>query len=116
MEYDLTPAQYELLCEALRRFECFWVRDPARKSKWTTTSLMDAWTGLGSKSEYSAAGRAGLMTPIGHIPPRTKGWWQLLSRGAAIVLHWHKLGHGCEKGEYSLHTLPPAVGNTEETI
>jgi len=103
----LGNTQHALLCEALRRFECFAVRRDGRK--WTPTDLQRAWTGLGTRSEYRPAIDAGLMrgAPCTSPPaPGCMGWWSLTETGAQIVLAWHEAGFGCGNG-FDLTATPP---------
>jgi len=105
-KFRLGNAQHRLLCEALRRFECFAVRQNGRK--WTPSDLLWAWTGLGTRSEYWSAINAGLMrgAPCTSPPaPRCDGWWSLTEAGARIVLAWHKAGYRCGDG-YELIDIP----------
>jgi hypothetical protein len=116
--YKLGESAHDMLCEALRRFECFAVRQDRRK--WTISHLMNAWTGLGSRTTYKWAIDAGLMT----VAPRTTvqanpghtSWWSLTEEGARIVLAWHNAGFVCGKDakgydSFELKTpLPPRVG------
>jgi len=106
-EFRLGNAQHRLLCEALRRFECFAVRRYGRK--WTPDDLLRAWTGLGTRSEYRPVINAGLMRSAACTSspaPRCTGWWSLTAAGAEIVLAWHEAGFGCGNG-YELTTPPP---------
>ena len=105
--YRLTSAQHRLLCEAIRRFECFAVHRDCRK--WTRRDLLRAWTGLGTTAEYRPVIDAGLMrgAPCTSPPGRGyMGWWSLTEAGARIVLDWHKAGYGCGQG-YDLERIPP---------
>lgn len=101
----LTSSQYHLLCEALRRFECFAVRRDNRK--WRIGDLRAAWTGLGYASDYKSVVDAGLMVSVHGIWPRAIGWYQLTEKGARIILQWHKAGYKCGKRNYELTVRPP---------
>ena len=106
-KFRLGNAQHDLLCEALRRFECFAVRRD--KCRWTPNDLLRAWTGLGTRSEYRPVIEAGLMRGAACTSspaPRCIGWWSLTEAGAEIVLAWHKAGFGCGDG-YELKDTPP---------
>jgi hypothetical protein len=108
--YRLGTAQHRLLCEALRRFECFAARRDGRR--WTPMDLVGAWTGLGTRSEYRAAVDAGLMRGAACTSPpapRCTGWFSLTETGAQIVLAWHKAGYGCGDG-FELAGVPPQRG------
>jgi hypothetical protein len=102
--FRLGNVQHGLLCEALRRFECFAVRRDGRK--WTPDDLLRAWTGLGTRSEYRPVIDAGLMQIASCTAPRCIGWWSLTETGAEIVLAWHEAGFGCGNG-YELTAIPP---------
>lgn len=106
MSYRLKTNEYELLVEALRRFECFAVRRD--KKTWTLEDLTTAWTGMGSMTTYRPAMEAKLMEPA--TPSATSGrdgWWRLTARGAEIVLGWHALGFGCGENGFSVVGIPP---------
>jgi hypothetical protein len=102
----LTAAQHRVLCEALRRFECFGVRSDGRR--WTIEDMQQGWTGLGPPSVYRAAVGAAYMRTT-HLPeiPRVSNWYSLTETGAKIVLAWHKAGYGCPPNEYTLAKTPP---------
>ena len=106
-KFRLGNAQHGLLCEALRRFECFAVRRD--KCRWTPDDLLRAGTGLGTRSEYRPVIDAGLMRGAACTlspAPRCIGWWSLTETGARIVLAWHEAGFGCNNG-YELTAIPP---------
>jgi hypothetical protein len=77
----LGTRQYDLLCEALRRYTRFHAGKP----------LTSAWTGLGTATEYAPAVRAWLMVPYASIP-RANTWFLLTEKGAAIVKSWLEAG------------------------
>jgi hypothetical protein len=107
MKYKLTAPQHRMLCEALRRFECFAVRRDGKK--WKLADLQRAWTGLGPRSWYKSAVDGGYMRILDNgYAPRVSCWWLLTEAGAKIVLHWHKSGYTCGTG-YTLTTIPPSV-------
>lgn len=107
LPYRLGNVQHGLLCEALRRFECFAVRRDHRQ--WAIEDLLRAWTGLGTAAEYRPVIDAGLMRGAACTSPPARGcpgWWSLTEAGAQIVLAWHEAGYGCGDG-YELEKVPP---------
>lgn len=96
----LTQNQHWLLCEALRRFECF-----HRDQKWTIKNLTEAWTGLGSKTNYKPVLNAGLMVIAGTYYKGVSNWFRLTNTGAKIVKKWHDAGYVCKN--YELVSMPP---------
>jgi hypothetical protein len=104
--YKLNKATYSVLCEALRRFQCFHVEGD-RNKKWNLADLQSAWTGLGYASEYRPAIAGGYMTAAGKYAPRCQGWFKLTEKGAKIVLQWHKDGY--KAVDYELTDRPPQV-------
>ena len=81
----LTKRQHRILVEALRRHTRFNMHD-------LNKPLTEAWTGLGSMTEYRPALDAGLMTCATQLHPGFSVWWKLTTRGALIVAYW--LGQG----------------------
>lgn len=104
-DFNLGRRQHFLLCEALRRFECFAVRNDKRK--WTLSDLQAAWTGLGTATTYKPVVDAGFMKVATTPNPGFVTWWGLTEKGARIVLAWHKAGFTCGNG-YELQKTPPA--------
>ncbi len=98
---------YEILCEALRRFECFAVRRDGKK--WNLSDLQKAWTGLGFPSYYKPAVKGGYIHTLHDEPtvPRCMGWYLLTEKGAKVVLEWHKQGYACIEGGYTMKNNPP---------
>lgn len=78
MNYKLNSRPFALLCEALRRHTRFNLRDLKKP-------LSEAWTGLGTYTDYKPAIVADLMTYVHRPNPRCIQWWRLTDRGAAIV-------------------------------
>ena len=74
----LYSRQRGLLREALRRYTRF------HKGE----LLEQAWTGLGSATEYAPVVNAGYMTVATSPNPGYTTWWRLTERGASIVLAW----------------------------
>ena len=70
--------QKALLQEAARRYTKFHQGE----------SLLEAWTGLGSATEYATAAKAGLMEIATNPNPGYITWWRLTTKGAAIVEQW----------------------------
>ena len=97
---------YNCLVEALRRFECFSVRD--KEKHWTMKDLMEAWTGLGREAGdgYRQAVANEVMARVHKSNFPHVEWWRLTAKGAIIVLQWHKDGYTC-RDEYELETKPP---------
>jgi hypothetical protein len=103
--HKLSQRQHVLLIEALRRFDCFAVRQDKRK--WNLANLQIALTGLGSPSEYKAVTSKGLM--MSHRDPETPrvmNWYRLTERGAKIVLAWYQAGFHCDGG-WEVNRKPP---------
>lgn len=69
--------QLDRLLEALRRYSRF--------GKPEGKSLTEAWTGLGSVSEYASCLNSGLMTYATSPNPGYTTWWRLTEKGAKIV-------------------------------
>lgn len=91
------------LVEALRRRQRF---------NQQNQSITDQWTGLGSKSEYAAVLKDGLMVYATSPNPGHMTWWKLTEKGARIVAYW--LGQGwtyerIEAGEYPSAAIPAEV-------
>ncbi len=78
----LTKDQRWLLGEALRRFLRFG----------NGKGITQAWTGLGSYSQYKSALDAGYMTYATKPNPGHMTWWKLSRRGALIVRRWINAG------------------------
>ena len=75
----VTGKQRSLLLEAKRRYTLFYPEE----------ELMEAWTGLGYRSDYKPALEAGLMEWALHEPAfRCMGWLRLTESGAKIVQAW----------------------------
>ena len=72
-----------LLCEALRRHTRFNLHGTDLRKP-----LTEAWTGLGSYSEYRTVLDAGLMTYATRPNPGYITWWKLTESGAKIVQYW----------------------------
>ncbi len=71
-----TPASVTwCLKEALRRFEMF------NRDK----TLKDAWTGLGTATDYKLVVKAGLMEHVHGPNPRYLCWWRLTDAGVVRV-------------------------------
>jgi len=84
------------LVEALRRYLRFHHDCP----------ITQAWTGLGSKTQYRQALEAGLMTYATTPHPGYMTWWRLTERGAGIVMAWIGAGWTVERVERG-DTPPP---------
>ena len=85
MRIKLGQQSYRCLLEAFRRL--------AMGNNPTRQSVTEAWTGLGSVSEYRQAWLHGYMEPVyPPLVPRVKQWWKLTRKGAEIVLAWQAMG------------------------
>jgi hypothetical protein len=81
---------YRLLLEALRRYCQFHSGEP----------LTQAWTGLGTLTEYKSVLDEGYMQPAllmgqynaGPHRPRENSWFRLTEKGAEIVQSWMDQG------------------------
>lgn len=81
MNPQISRRSLPLLLEATRR----WLNaDPHERAK----GIEDAWTGLGSATDYAPAVRAGLMTVATEPNPGYRTWWKLTPQGAAIAMSW----------------------------
>ncbi len=81
MSKKLTPKQYILLTEALRRY--------VRFGKPEDKTLANAWTGLGTVTEYKPVLKSGMMQWVNGVPsPRCMGWLKLAPLGEKIVQKW----------------------------
>lgn len=104
MNYKLLSKQHTLLCEALRRHTRFNLRDLKKP-------LNEAWTGLGTYTDYKPAIVADLMTYVHKPNPRCDQWWKLTDKGAAIVQQWLDQGYtfqDIEAGNRPPHRSPQA--------
>ncbi len=95
----LTKRKHWLLCEALRRYCRFHLQDLRRP-------LIDAWTGLGSYTQYKPALDSGLMIYATSPNPGYTTWWRLTEKGAKIVQGW--LDTGFTHADIEAGRLPPA--------
>ena len=85
---------YNLLTEATRRLK--FNENDLRKP------MTEAWTGLGTKSEYNPCLESGFMTFVSTPRPRVMTWWTLTDKGARVVSYWLGMGydhHKIEGGE-----------------
>lgn len=96
----MTLKDKRLLTEAYRRYNMFHVGE----------SLIDAWLGLGSPSQYQ---KSIYFKPKGEIQPRCDNWWKLTYRGREkmkelLVLNtWHiNLNNDLFSGDISLLKFP----------
>ncbi len=80
--YPLGVRQKALLREAARRWENF--------GRLGGSSMTEAWTGLGSATEYAPVVKAGLMECATQLNPNCITWWRLTEKGvmALIFLGW----------------------------
>ena len=74
----LTGRQRALLQEAVRRYIKFSCG----------RGLIEAWTGLGTRSTYEPVLDIGLMEWVREPKPRCTGWLRLTEAGATIVQEW----------------------------
>ena len=75
----LTSRQRSRLLEAKHRYTLFRPEE----------ELMEAWTGLGYRTDYKPVLSAGLMEWVFQEPQfRCMGWLRLTETGAAIVQEW----------------------------
>lgn len=109
--YKFNAKQHRLMCEALRRYECFSGKD-GKPVVWRLPDIQVAWTGLGSRSLYQCLVDIGMMKPAitfnGHNAGPSQGqsgWWSLTELGAMVILEWHKAGFKCKDCE--LTSRPP---------
>ena len=112
MKIILSLREMDQLREALRRHECFNVKeDRNRDSKigWNLEDLQRYWTGLEFKSQYIDSIKAGYMMFDGYVEPRTQGWLKLTEKGAKIVLAWHNMGYKCSGNGYELNEILPMI-------
>ena len=81
--YPLGVRQKALLREALRRWE---MHNVGRRDRVIT----EAWTGLGSATQYAPVVNAGLMECATQLNPNCITWWRLTEKGvmALIFLGW----------------------------
>jgi len=80
----LGKRQELLLREALRRWSRFYKNEHR--------SLTEAWTGLGTATEYAPAVKGGYMELVDKPTPGYQTWWKLTAKGAAIVQEGLDLG------------------------
>ena len=82
-DFVLGVRQKRLLREAARRWKLTSYGTNQRK-------LTEAWTGLGSATEYAPVVRAGYMECATSLNPNCITWWRLTEKGvlALIVLGW----------------------------
>ena len=102
MTRKLTKRQHGCLVEALRRHTRFNMHD-------LNKPLTEAWTGLGSMTDYKPALDAGLMVYANSPHPGFSTWWKLTIKGALIVAYWLGQGFNFEKVENGIRpdlTLP----------
>lgn len=111
--YKFNTKQHRLMCEALRRYECFSGKD-GKPVVWRLADIQIAWTGLGPRSAYQCLVDIGMMTPAMTMggrsagpSPGTSGWWSLTELGARVILEWHKAGFKCNN-DCLLASLPPS--------
>lgn len=88
-EFQLTMRQKSLLREAYRR----WMLPRAEKTATSGVAakcITNAWTGLGSATEYKPVLDAGLMVQAHGPHPGHCIWWKLTEKGvlAMIMLGW----------------------------
>jgi hypothetical protein len=81
---ELGIRQRWLLREALRRFTRFHQAEGK--------PLTEAWTGLGTATEYEPVVQAGYMTVATSPNPGYMTWWRLTDKGAEIVQGWLDAG------------------------
>lgn len=86
VDYKLKTKEYGCLVEALRRYTRFHEDKP----------ILQAWTGLGFRSEYKQAQENGYMRINGNYSKRCLCWWVLTEKGAAIVQQWLDWGYTYE--------------------
>lgn len=118
---NLTPRQYKLLLEALRRwlYSVHVENDHFEERR----GLRNAWTGLGTRTLYKPVLDAGLMEFNSRYAPRTIGWLRLTDKGVEIVKGWLDAGYNTREtldalqshlGFYSAHyqMMPFNTGRT----
>lgn len=53
--------------------------------------MVEAWTGIGTKSDYQTVVDAGLMTYV-HFRHGSIKWWRMTEKGASLVQSWVHAG------------------------
>lgn len=103
-EFRMSKKTFGLLKEALRRYECFAVRQ--RNQTWDIESIVSNFTGYGNFIQHQIAVDEGYMVP--NEPDANRGhtqWWSLTEKGARLILKWHEQGFTCGE-EWKLVTMP----------
>lgn len=77
------------MVEACRRYTHFHTGEP----------ILEAWTGLGTATDYNVIQSEGFMTVATKLNPGHDIWWKLTPAGAKIVLAWIEAGYDFEKIE-----------------
>lgn len=98
----LTNMQKAILLEALRRYTKFH-QNPKEL-------LNQAWTGLGTRTDYRPVLDAGLMTFVEEPYPRCSQWLRLTDKGTAIVQKWLDAGLSYKDIEVSRRNEPTCFG------
>ena len=99
MQRKIGRRQRLLILEAARRWlietqSVFSNNVPSRISfiaKDNRKGMVNAWTGIGTQSDYQTVVDAGLMTYVHFCHGSTK-WWRMTNKGADLVQSWIHAG------------------------
>jgi hypothetical protein len=87
--YDLRPAEFAVLFDALTHFDRLVVDGPGPEQK---NTLAEQWIGLGKADKFGPAVEAGYMIRVNNRGPDGYSWHTLTPKGIAIVLAWFAAG------------------------
>ncbi len=100
MHRKLGKMQRVLMLEAARRWlqetRYLYVDTVEARAAFTAANqekrMAEAWTGVGTKSEYQTVVNAGLMTQNQGCRHGGTKWWRMTDKGAALVQRWIHAG------------------------
>lgn len=100
MHKKLGPRQRSLMIEAARRWlqetRYLYVDTVEARAAFTAANqekrMVEAWTGVGTKSEYRTVVNGGLMAINLGCRHRSTRWFRMTEKGAALVQRWIHAG------------------------